>query len=134
MVLSFYSSVVLTFYRSAGKRITLVMLCCFFVFSSLLYAQEEFRYNSQGKRNPFIALVTADGRFLQLDQESEKRQEMLLEGIIYDKYGVSCAVIEGQVVKTGDTLGDYQVLKIEKNQVLLIKEGQIKALELQKEE
>jgi hypothetical protein len=38
------------------------------------------------------------------------------------------------VVKIGDTVGDYQVLKIEKNRVILIKEGQSLEVELKKEE
>ncbi|MBI4972857.1 MAG: hypothetical protein HZA27_02020 [Candidatus Omnitrophica bacterium] len=99
----------------------------------LSFAQEEFIYDSKGKRNPFIPLVTADGRLLKLDTESSL-SDLLLEGIIYDKMGISYAIVNGSVVKIGDSVGDYQVLKIEENKVIFIKEGQPTEVELKKEE
>lgn len=99
-----------------------------------LFAQEEFTYDSKGKRNPFIPLVTSDGRLLKLDTEEEHKSAVFLEGIIYDKRGLSYAIVNGVVVRIGDRVGDYQVLKIEERKVILIKEGQIQELELKKEE
>jgi len=104
--------------------------------SSISSAQQEFIYDAQGKRNPFIPLVSSDGRYLQLDQEqtAQKKEELVLEGIIYDKYGISYAVVGGEVVRIGDNIRDYQVLKIEKSKVVFIKDGQLKTVEIIKEE
>jgi len=94
---------------------------CFLVFS---YAQDEFVYDSKGKRNPFIPLVTPDGRFLKLDKEEEKKGDLIVEGIIYDKNGRSFAIVNTSVVGIGDFIGEYRVLKIEQNKVIFIKEDQ----------
>lgn len=104
-----------------------------FLFLINSFAQEQFTYNAKGKRDPFIPLVTADGRLLKLEQE-EGASGLLLEGIIYDEHSLSFAIVNGEVVKVGDKIGDYQVLKIEKNKVLFIKEGEITEMELKKEE
>ena len=104
---------------------------------SLSFAQSdqgEYKYVSEDKRNPFIPLVTSDGKLLKLDVESENRKGLILEGIIYDKAGISYAIINSKVVKVGDQLGDEQVLKIEHNKVILIKNGQTSEIELKKGE
>lgn len=88
------------------------------------FCQNEFTYDAKGKRNPFIPLITPEGRLLKLDkQESASSGEMAIEGIIYDKMGRSFAIVNAQVVGVGDTVGDYQVLKILENKVVFIKDG-----------
>lgn len=91
-----------------------------------------FIYDAKNKRDPFIPLVTSDGRLLKLEQE--ETPELSLEGIIYDKSGLSYAIINGEVRKIGDIVNGYQVLKIEENKVILIKEGQLSEVELNKKE
>lgn len=101
-------------------------------FCSLASTQEQFTYEAKNKRNPFIQIITPDGRFLQLDKEDTK-QELMVEGIIYDKYGRSYAIVNGLVVEIGSYVKDYQVLKIEENKVLFIREGEIFEGNLKKE-
>jgi len=98
-----------------------------------VFAEEQFVYDAKGKRNPFIPLVTSDGRLLKLDKE-ETRGDLLIEGIIYDKYGRSYAIVNGAVVGIGDMAGDYQVLKIEEKKVIFIKEGKAMEVEMHKQE
>ncbi len=106
----------------------------FFTLYLLCYAQQEqYKYDAKGKRDHFIPLVTADGRLLKLEPE-EGVKGLLLEGIIYDNYSLSYAIVNGEIAKIGDKIGDYQVLKIEKNKVTFIKEGEITEIELKKEE
>lgn len=98
-------------------------------------SDEQFAYDDKGRRNPFIPLVTPDGRLLKLDTEvREGIKGLVLEGIIYDKAGLSYAMVNGSVIKIGDTVSDYQVLKIEKDKVVFIKQGEMFAIELKKEE
>jgi len=126
--------------KSISKRylalFILVSCACVFTLSrDLLHcqAQEEFSYNAAGRRNPFVALVTSDGRYIQLEKK-EASGDIKLEGIIYDNYGISYAIVNGLVVKIGDFIGDKQVLKIEKNRVFFVKEGQVSETRLKKEE
>ena len=99
-----------------------------FVFCLFCYGQQQYVYDDKAKRNPFLPLVTEDGRIIKL--EEEKSSELRLEGIIYDELGLSYAIVNQAVVKIGDWVGDYQVFKIEKNKVTFLKEGQPKVVEL----
>ncbi len=109
-----------------------VLIFGFYIFA---YAQEDFLYDSNGKRNPFVPLVTSDGKLLKLEpEESSDTQGLLLEGIIYDKSGMSYAIVNRTVVKVGDMVGDTQVLKINKDKVIFIKEGLTLEVELRKGE
>jgi len=93
--------------------------------------QSEFVYDAKGKRNPFIPLVTPEGRLLKLDkQEPVSSGGLAIEGIIYDKLGRSFAIVNAAVVGIGDTVGDYQVLKIYENKVIFIKNGEPFEVEL----
>lgn len=105
----------------------------YFALTAYCFAQEVFVYDSKGKRDPFITLVTPDGRLLKLD-EVQGVAALLLEGIIYDKNGMSYAIVNGEVVRVGDKVEGHQVLKIEEKKIIFIKDGQMVALELKKEE
>lgn len=95
--------------------------------------EKQFVYDAKGKRNPFTALVTPDGRLLKIADEEESGG-LTLEGIIYDEQGLSFAMVNGLVVKVGDTIEGYQVLKIESNRVIFLKDGEPFMEELKKEE
>lgn len=117
--------------KQNSKYIVASLFILYFAVDCL--AQEDFIYNAKEKRNPFIPLVTSDGRLLKLEQE-EGPTGLALEGIIYDEHGVSYCMVNGQVVKIGDMIGDFQVLKIEKDKVVFIKEGEPLEVPLKKEE
>jgi len=104
-----------------------------FIFTTISSAEEQFAYNAKGKRDPFVSLVTPDGRLLSLDKEEDLSRGLSLEGIMYDKHGVSYAVVNAKVVKVGDEVSGYQVLKIEKEKVIFIKDSQPTVVELKKE-
>ncbi len=103
---------------------SLISLFLFLLIWPLAFCQGDFVYNVKGKRNPFIPLVTPEGRLVNLDkQESESAGGLTIKGIIYDKLGRSFAIVNSEVVGIGDTVGDYQVLKIFENKVIFIKDG-----------
>ncbi|MBM3254745.1 MAG: hypothetical protein FJZ08_00360 [Candidatus Omnitrophica bacterium] len=110
----------------------LVIFCLACVNCAL--CQEQIKYDAGSRRDPFIPLVTPDGRLLNLDAEREEKSSLLLEGIIYDKFGISYAVVNGMVVKIGDKISDYQVLKIDANKAVFIKDGETQEIILKKEE
>jgi hypothetical protein len=119
--------------RNSVLRIGLITALAAASFSTAARAQ-EFVYDAQGKRNPFIPIVTPDGRYQKLEvEELQQDAGLKLEGIIYDKYGISYAVVDGTVVRIGDMAGEYQVLKIEEKKVIFMREGQEKTVELKKE-
>jgi hypothetical protein len=104
-----------------------------FILCGLALAQKPFIYDAKGKRNPFIPLVTNEGRLIKLDREQGDQGGLSLEGIIYDKDATSFVLINGKVLGIGDAVDGYQVLKIEENKVFLIREGKITEVGLKKE-
>jgi hypothetical protein len=120
--------------RKTGKRanvLTFLILVLLFPLSG--FAQEQqFTYDSKGKRNPFIPLLTADGRLIKLDKE-EAKGDLQVEGIIFDKRGRSYTIVNGQVVGIGDSIAGYEVLKIENNKVVFINENKITEIEVHQE-
>lgn len=115
-----------------------LILSYFFIFSILSFeivssAESNFTYDAKGKRNPFIPLVTSDGRILKLDSD-ENAKNLIINGIIFDKTSLSYAIVNDQIVRVGDIIGEYQVLKIEENKVIFIKEGELLEVSIEKEE
>ena len=111
-----------------------VLSFCILVFGSGIsaFSEEQFVYDDKAKRNPFMPLVTTDGRLISLGQQDNS--EINLEGIIYDEAGSSYAIVNQSIVRISDWVGDYRVLKIEKNKVIFLKDGQPIEAELKKEE
>ena len=101
-------------------------------FSNDLYAQETFFYNDNNRRDPFIALVTSDGRLINLEP-SDSDQQVHLEGISYEGEGNSYAVINGEIVGIGDFVFGYTVFKIQRNRVILLKDKELVEYLLDKE-
>lgn len=91
----------------------------------LAFGEVDFTYDAKGRRNPFIPLLTPQGRLLKLDKlEATSAEGLSVEGIIYDKFGRSFAIVNASVLGIGDIAGDYQVLKILENKVIFIKDGE----------
>ncbi len=109
-----------------GLAVTALLLAAW----TAAYCQ-DFVYDAGGRRNPFLPIVTPDGRFQKLEHEDVKiESELRLEGIMYDNYGISYAVVDGMVVKVGDMVNGYQVVRIEEKEVVFMREGQEKILDL----
>ena len=117
-----------------SKNKNCILILIFLGSICLAYAQDDFIYQSKGKRNPFIPLVDKSGRLMKLEKEEEKGQsELSVDGIIYDKQGVSYALVNGKVVGTGDYVGEFRVLKIQDDKVSFLKDDQIKEVSINKE-
>lgn len=107
----------------------LIISAFIFIFLVVSYGKEKFVYDAAGRRNPFIPLVTTDGRLIKLDTKVFK-QPLNVQGVIYDNTGMSYALVNNTVVRVGDIVDGNQVLKIEENKVSFVKDGQILELEI----
>lgn len=81
-------------------------------------------YDKVGKRDPFIPYVTNDGQLINIGTE-EKEFSLKLEGIIFEAGGNSYAIINGEVLKTNDTIGDVKIVEIRKDSVVYMKNGEL---------
>ncbi len=110
-----------------------VFLFCFLIFGFCIsFAQEPYAYESGGRRDPFSPLVTPDGRLLQIEAKFHSGN-LRLEGIIFDKAGVSYAIINGSVLAVGESVDDITVTKILENKIIFEKGGKAFEQELNQE-
>ena len=94
---------------------------------------EEFLYDSHGRRDPFWRLVNPSGAIVNYDHEMSA-SDLALEGIMTGKDGRNVAIINGQLLKTNDTLGAYRVKSIDPSTVILQKDQELIKLKLKKED
>ena len=119
--------------RLLGKRFSCLLIICILICVPDVFAQEEIIYEDKGKRDPFIALVTPDGQLINLEP-AKPGSNIVLEGIIYDEYGRSYAIINDEIVSVGDNVLDYAVFKIDEDKVILLKDNQPVEYKLKKGE
>lgn len=136
---------------SRNKIFTFGVICAIiFSLSVEVYPEEKtrkapapkpFQYDPKGRRDPFVPLVNREGLFFEPEvrkenivSDSAADNALSLEGIVYEEGGSSCAVINSEIVQSGDKIGDYQVLEVQKQKVVLGKAEEILELELKKED
>ncbi len=76
------------------------------------YSNQESLYNPQGKRDPFLPLISQSSRVVSGLLGVETLEEIVIEGVVYDPGKGSIVVANGAVLKEGETLGSVTVLKV----------------------
>ena len=107
----------------------------FFVFLSVFAVaaeEQKYSYKVEGKRDPFVPLISPSGYLLNL--EPQDNNALNLEGIMYDPKGDSMAIINGGLVRVGETVGDAVVTSIESNKITILKDNQKVEIQLRREE
>ena len=89
-------------------------------------------YVSEGRRDPFVPLVSASGYLMNV--EEDEKTTLRLEGIMYDPSGNSMAIINGELLKVGEKIGDAVVSRIEANRIVVVKDNENVEMELRREE
>ncbi|HQP91786.1 MAG TPA: hypothetical protein PLU24_03845 [Candidatus Omnitrophota bacterium] len=112
------------------KHIVLTILIVI-SFSAAVCA-EEYVYKYQGKRDPFMALITPAGYLLNLEPTDEKK--LNLEGIMYDPKGDSMAIVNGELIRVGDNVGTAIVTDIKPNKLIVLQDNEKIEVELRREE
>lgn len=115
--------------KTAAKSRFLIVLIAILCLGAISYAKGfmDFTYDSKGKRDPFVPLV---GGELRAAAPETFAGEFRLEGIILDPREGSLAIINGKVLREGDSLAGYHVDKIRKASVLMSKGEEVFTLNL----
>jgi hypothetical protein len=82
-----------------------------------------FRYNAHGRRDPFVALVR-DGKLVSAATTRSGGSGPVLRGVLWDPGGNSIAMINEGEYRVGDMVGDYRVLEIREEAVVLATGGE----------
>lgn len=101
--------------RNSKRKITLYLslIAALIIFACFMFTGKSF---SRDSRDPFNPLISKGGLIL-IPQEIEV-SGLNLGGIIYSEQS-SIAIINNEVLKEGDSLGEYTVFKIEEKKVIL---------------
>lgn len=94
--------------RPHHTKILVVLLVAQLVFS-IAFA-DKFRYDSHGKRDPFV--VPGDSSQPIAVMKVESPTNIKLEGVMVEVNGKSMALIGGEVYQIGDRVGTYQIKRI----------------------
>src|SRR5438552_3757500 len=97
------------------QTLSLLMLSLLFVFPSQARA-----YDDNGKRDPFWPLISASGTIINYGEDITP-SDMVLEGIMADGSGHYTAIINGNIVGAGDTIGAFKIDRIEPKTVFFQK-------------
>ncbi|MCF7873447.1 MAG: general secretion pathway protein GspB [Candidatus Omnitrophica bacterium] len=117
-------------FRQKAIKISLyfVFLC---LLSSLSFAYNKDYSYSNKQRNPFHPLVDPYGKIL--IPKKVNIANLSLEGIIYSKKNPVVA-INGEILKTGEKIGEYTILEIRPKEIILEKGNKKHSLNLEVEE
>ncbi|MFH0984591.1 MAG: hypothetical protein V1882_03535 [Candidatus Omnitrophota bacterium] len=99
------------------------------ILTSNAFAETEIRYDSGGRRDPFVPLSGESNTIVTPSSSGVK-----LEGIIYDPGGRSMAILNGKTYQKGEVVGDATVVKILKDHVVITVEKEERTLRLREEE
>jgi hypothetical protein len=87
-------------------------------------AVERFRYSAKGRRDPFSPLVR-DGRIVAVSTGGRtESSQPVLYGVLWDPGGNSIALINDGEARVGDMVGEYRVVEIRKDAVVLANGGE----------
>jgi hypothetical protein len=80
-------------------------------------AQDNIAYESGGNRDPFVPLISGNKAGVQGLFGVESADDLNLEGVIFDPDQGSLIIVNGVVLKEGESQENVKVLKVEKNGV-----------------
>ena len=109
--------------RCALKFFLWILWCAFGMISTVWAADEQVVYDAHGRRDPFVPLITATTRESTGLLGIESLDQAEIEGIVYDPKNGSVVIISGTVLKEGEELGAFKVLKIKSDGALLSLNG-----------
>lgn len=117
-----------------SMKIIILVCCLLFIAAKISFSDEDtFKYDDQGKNDPMLPLVSADGIIENYD-DSLSISDLSLEGVMLGDGDSSLAIINGKIVKLKDKIGDFILNEIQREKVYLIKGQKIFELRLKKED
>ena len=101
------------------------------IISGAAFAQtESFRYESHGKRDPFVSLVGPDRTSATKLEDILSADEIRLEGIGRGAKGTRTAIVNGQILKVGDKIGEIEVRDISEKSISITISGKAAQVDL----
>jgi len=84
------------------------------------YAKDAYAYNSLGKRDPFVPLVGVTAKAVESLEDVMAIEDVELQGLATNSGGRLVAILNGEMVKTGDRIGRLFIQEISRDKVRLM--------------
>ncbi len=104
------------------KRIVLGCLLACLIMVPMAESQ-VFKYESRGKRDPFVPLIGQDKAAAAGLIDVTSVEDIRMEGIALRADGKRTAIINGELTKEKDKIGEVEVIKIDPKSVTLLISG-----------
>jgi len=117
----------------AGKIKITVLILMAAVFIPLQANAELLQYEAHGKRDPFVSLVGSEKPTTTKLVDITSVEDIRLEGIVSGNKGEMAAMMNGEIIKVNDRIGDICVKSITKAGVTLTVGGREYQLKLPEE-
>ena len=89
----------------------------------MAYAESSAAYDAHGRRDPFMPLVSGHAPEASGLMGVESIDDAVIEGVVYDPRSTSVAIINGTLVKEGETVGSVTVVKVRSDGAVLSVNG-----------
>lgn len=121
-----------------NKRITWAIISLVIVSAGLILAAnfanpQEFKYDSRGKRDPFVPLIGPDRAVATDLDDITSIDDVRLEGIAVGAQGKKVAMVNGEMLKEGEKIGSFEIKTITKTAVTFMISGKEYNLRLPEE-
>ena len=101
----------------------MVLICiwCTGIFAiTPAHGQEKVIYDAGGKRDPFMPLIGVMTKAVDSLADVICIEDVKLQGLASDSTGRRTAIINGEMIKQGETVGRLTVKRISKDTVILM--------------
>lgn len=109
------------------RLVKVALIILFSLASAIIFvspgAGDDYRYESRGRRDPFVPLVGMDRPTVSKLEDVTSIADLKLEGIASSLSGKPVAILNGEIVKEGDKFGIIEVEKITKRTVTVVMGG-----------
>lgn len=110
-----------------------VLLLASAIFAFSAYAADNFTYESRGKRDPFVPLIGQEKGSVAKLSEVTSVEDMKLEGIAVGAGKKKTAIINGEILKEGQKVGEIYIKTISASSVVVTIGGKDYTLKLVEE-
>jgi len=121
--------------RKKFKKIILFCLLAAIFIAGAPYSYcEGFRYDPHARRDPFVPLAGGQKAAVTKLEDITSVEDVKLEGIAIGAQGKRVAMLNGEMLKENDKVGEVEIMKIEKKSITILMGGKPHNLYLPGEE
>ena len=114
------------------NRILLIALF-FLTIQTTIGDCESFKYEPHGRRDPFVPLIGQDKIQAAVLSDISSVEDIKLEGIATSADGRRTAIMNGEIVKEGERIGEVEIKKIGHKSVIFLLNGKESKVSLPEE-